>query len=100
MKAQKPTAKQTSNKESLQSAVAELVDPWKNKLVNIAKDWDRFKDILKNNYELGQSHLQRGNIDDAVLHLDTQDHHAHGGRFLVAHQPGTRAAGSKKIVEV
>lgn len=67
MAAKTPSASQPSIKQSLQSGFTQWLEPWKNKAVNFAKDWEKFKDILKSNYDLGQAHLRKGNIQDAIL---------------------------------
>lgn len=70
MAEQKPTKEQPTVKEKLRRAGAEirdLIDEQLNKGLALVKDWRKFKDIIKNNYELGLYHLQRGNTNDAIL---------------------------------
>ena len=41
----------------------------KKSLLDFVMNWEKFKDIVKNNYELGRYHLGRGNLKDALLRL-------------------------------
>ena len=42
-------------------------DGWKKKILNYAQHWEKFKNIVENNYVLGQDHMRRGNIKDAIF---------------------------------
>jgi len=41
----------------------------KKSVLDFASNWQKFRDIVKNNYELGRLHLGRGNLQDAMLRL-------------------------------
>lgn len=67
MAMQKPTAKKQAATKGVQQQASELAGEWKAWALSLVKQLDRFKDIIENNYALGQSHLLRGNLQDAVL---------------------------------
>ena len=65
-----PQAKMPQRVPKKAEFVAELrdmADEWKQKALGVVSHWEKFKNILQNNYELGRSHLVRGNTQDAVL---------------------------------
>jgi len=73
---QKPTPKTAPAQKTLKNAFTSkpFMDDmrkqgleWKNKLLNFAQHWEKFKSIVENNYVLGQDHMRRGNIKDAIF---------------------------------
>src|SRR5690606_24084006 len=42
-------------------------EQWKNQLLDIFRHWDKFTDIVNNNFDLGRKHLQLGNLGDALF---------------------------------
>ncbi len=67
MAMQKPTVKKGFAAKTLVDEVRNYGFELKKTVLGWAQDWEKFKDILKNNYSLGRDHLVRGNIKDAVL---------------------------------
>lgn len=67
MAIQKPTGKKALSQKTFMDDVRTLGFQWKQKLLNVAQNWEKFKDILQNNYDLGREHLARGNTKDAVF---------------------------------
>lgn len=67
MPATKPTVKKNTGRKNVQSELKAWSDQWKQKIAGWVNRWQKSKDIIKNNYDLGRSHLQRGNIQDAVM---------------------------------
>ncbi len=64
---QGPNAKKTPFLEDLQKQVFGWTGQWKEKLSDFANNWEKIRDITKNNFELGKMHLQLGNLSDAVF---------------------------------
>lgn len=75
---QKPTVKKPPAQKNTASAtpparkdpmadMRALGNDLKNKFLGWAKNFEKFKDILKNNYTLGRDHLVRGNVNDAIM---------------------------------
>lgn len=56
-----------SLQESLRKDFQRMARDGRSFIVNFLKNWEKFKDIVKNNFELGQRHLALGNYNDAVL---------------------------------
>ncbi|MBY0407968.1 MAG: methyltransferase domain-containing protein, partial [Rickettsiales bacterium] len=71
MATQKPTAKKAPATKSLPNSFMDearlMGNDWKQKALRFVSQWEKFKDILLNNYELGQQHLRMGNLQDAVM---------------------------------
>ncbi len=64
---QKPTAKKAPARKSVVEELRELGREWKAKGLEFVNSWEKFKNILENNYQLGRSHFDRGNLQDAVM---------------------------------
>lgn len=56
------------------------------KLFGVTQNWEKFRDIVRNNYDLGCQHLARGNIKDAILRFRLvvwlEPQHADGWYYL------------------
>jgi predicted TPR repeat methyltransferase len=63
----KPIVKNKARQKTIQEELKGWGDEWKQKIAVWVNRWQKSKDIIKNNYELGRSHMQRGNIQDAIL---------------------------------
>lgn len=62
------TQKQPAAKSSKPANALQLYTrQWKQKAIDFVSQFEKFKTIVQNNYDLGREHLRRGNTQDAVL---------------------------------
>lgn len=59
--------KQTLKKSDFIAEFHAIGNEWKQKALRIVSHWEKFKNILQNNYDLGRGHLLRGNTQDAIM---------------------------------
>lgn len=67
MPSQKPTAKRAAAPKTFAGEVRSQGNEMKRMLLSWVQHWDKFRNILKNNFDLGRDHLKRGNLSDAIL---------------------------------
>lgn len=67
MAEQKPTAKKIPARRNFLDDLRVQSKSWTAQLIQFASKFEKFKSIVDNNYQLGRDHLERGNIQDAVL---------------------------------
>ena len=60
-------AKGSPASKNVKQEFAILAGEVKKSLLDLMQKWEKFRDIVKNNYELGRLHLGRGNLKDALL---------------------------------
>lgn len=63
----KPNAKPASALQGMQQDVKRALREWERTFWRWVQTLEKFRDIEKNNYELGHRHLQLGNVNDAIL---------------------------------
>lgn len=67
MPEQKPKAKKLPLQQQLIEETKALAEQAMQRLFGLAAGWEKRRDIVQNNYELGCRHLSLGNISDAIL---------------------------------
>jgi predicted TPR repeat methyltransferase len=67
MPLQKPKVKKAPPAKNILDEIREFVDDARKTVHDWAKNWEKFRDITRNNYNLGRQHMKLGNIQDAIL---------------------------------
>lgn len=64
---EKQQRKRTRMVSQAKTGVLAVADDAMRKLFSLSKNWMQKRDVAKNHYELGLSHLQQGHISDAMM---------------------------------
>lgn len=120
MPIEKPIAKKIPDKRAVKPPKSPVQRSFKDELLQTLKDtrqqivtwfkqWDKAKDIIKNNFELGQRHLSLGNLNDALLRFKfvvwLDPNHANawyhlGATYMAKGNRGKAAVAFRKALEL